>query len=74
MELTHYLTRQELQSLNKDYVRDRLPIYQGLNRVLNRPVNHRLLNETKLFLANKPIPRPRVYRNDRMVIIRKGGD
>jgi len=57
MELTHYLSKRELNSLDKDRLKEHLSDRLVLNRLLGRPVNYKLLNEIRLVIEGKPIPK-----------------
>ena len=72
MELTKYLSRQELQHLlaDRDKVRQDLVDNLNLNTMLSKPINTKALRETKLLLEGKPIPiakKPRLGRNSKVV-------
>jgi len=71
MQLTHYLTKAELDSLDLDYLRDKIPIRQGLNYLLGRKTNQALLAEVELLLEGRAIPR-KPSKNGKVTIIIKG--
>ena len=60
MSIRHILTGAELQQLSqldRTYLKRKLNEHCLLSRILNKPVNQRLLHELQCILDKQPLPR-----------------
>ena len=77
MTIIHtYLSRTEYQLLSvkdNDYFRQQLQDHTMLNKLLNKPINKRLLAELECVLDRKPIARRKVEQKNSKVTVYKDG-
>lgn len=60
MSIRQLLTRAELQQVSQSdrtYLKRKLSEHCTLNRMLNKPINQRVLHELQCILDSKPLPR-----------------
>ena len=65
MSIRHILTGAELQQLGQldhDYLKRKLNEHCLLSRILNKPINQRLLHELQCILDKQPLPRQETGR------------